>query len=239
MIEVAGRWRLARWYRTRPGMPGLALAGLYPLVFFLPLGDLPVFDGRWQGAAILGWLGAFALGTGLGRISSAPQPSWIWLFQKGLNVPDFVLAGWLLDVGLAFAVVGWWGGIWIAADVAGGAAVIPYVGAFLALSVATFLVAHVFLFAVGATGWERATDLVVLLGLVSLLEPALLGSLEGWSGAVVHALLPPFRDAIELHGLIRSGDLADTSGPLFHITAFTTVGLTVGALQLRRWRPGG
>jgi hypothetical protein len=232
-------WRAAYWRRVSPGPAGLCLAFLFPVVFFLPLEMSPFFGARLRGVAILIWLASLSMAL---AIRSGPGPrdeALIWLYQKGVSLGDLAVGDWILDIGLLGVASGWWASFGVLAVGPGASGPLSLWAAFFSLGLATAALAHALTLLLPSLGLDRASDLTILLAILSLLAPALtLGSHERLV-EISTWLLPPFRMAVDLHGALRSGDVAGAATSLVHLLLFSSLALWWSHRRMDRWKPEG
>lgn len=236
MIRVMLRWQRARWLRRNPGRAGVTLIALLPVLFLLPLQQVPMFATWRSGAGTLSLLIALAV-TGVCTRDSARVPhAAVWLFQKGVRMEDAVLVRWMVDVGFVALVC-----MWSALGMIAGAAVhggldAAWAARVLAGTLLAVLLAASLLFGLAAAGTDRGGDVLVLLLFGSLVEPLLALMLPPAARTTVHALLLPLMEGIALPRSLQA-DPASALHAALHALAWFTAWLAFGVWQLRRWRP--
>lgn len=237
MSTVLPRWRAAYRLRVSPGRAGLLLLAGAPLLLLLPLGRVPIFDG-WIGAGTtLGLLYAFALAPVLGTDAGQAEPALLWIYQKGASVTDHVTARLCLDAALGLGLVCWWALVWLLVDLAiAHEPVLQIAVTTLAMALA-FLIGLAFLFAAGATGTRRGTDLLAGLALIAMLQPLILPALPLPVRTAVHWLLPPIPDAITFATDLARGRWSPAAAAFAQVSAYVLACTAIGALFLERWRP--
>lgn len=240
-LRAALRWRLPYWTRLSPGLLGGAFFLLVPLLAFLPLEHVPVFEERLRGVAIITWLLGMALGLRLMGKRGPREEDAIWLYQKGFSLRESALEDWLLDLGLAAGFAVCWATVGTAALAATGTATGTAAGwaGLFALALTTSVLTYTLVLALSSWGVEKATDLTILIIFVSLFAPALVfrsGDRVRW---LVDRLAPPFADTAVLHGAIRTGTLDAAVGALLEIVVFTGLFLVIGLWGIASWRPKG
>jgi hypothetical protein len=238
-LVVAWSWRMPYWRRVSPGLAGGTMYLLLPLLFFLPLEALPIFEDRLRGIALLLWFFAVAFALGVAAKRSAREEDAVWLYQKGVPLWEVSVEDWLLDGGLAAAAAAWWASLGTLALLESGQTVWSLWLSLFVLGLVTAVLAQTLVFLLSAWGVPRAVDLTVLAILLAMLAPALtFQASEGLQGAVSR-VLPPFREAWTLGGALRSGLLLTGSAALLHILVFTGCVLGLGLWRISRWRPNG
>lgn len=240
-LRAALGWRLPYWTRLSPGLLGGAFFLLVPLLAFLPLENVPVFDDRLRGVAIITWLLGMALGLRLIGRRGPREDDAIWLYQKGFSLRESALEDWLLDLALAAAFAAWWATVGTAALAASGTAGATAAGwaGLLALGLTTAVLTYTLVLALSAWGVDKATDLTILIIFVSLFAPALVLRSADRVRWLVDRLAPPFADTAVLHGAIRTGNLDAAAGALLAIVVFTGLFLAIGLWGIAAWRPRG
>jgi hypothetical protein len=226
LVAVLARWQSRRWLRVSPGRRGLSVLAGLPTAYALPLER--VFSTWWTGSVAVTWLGAFAMAATLGRDSGRPSASLLWTYQKGIPRADYVATVWLLDASLGLGLLLWWAAVWVLVGVWRGEAAVAPAALLFALGALTFLIAHAFLLVPAAAGSSRGVDLLVLLGLVSLLEPLLARLLSPAGRALLHVAVPPFQDALQVTRGLADGVPLEYGAEWLHVTVFLAAGVAVG-----------
>lgn len=239
MIGTVIRVQYARWTRAHPGRAGLTLFLVTPLVFLLPLQSSGLFR-EWKDAAgILALLVPLCWAAALARDSGRPEPSLIWLYQKGVRIEDWVLLRWLSDLLLAaiLAVLlipallaGAW--LWSSTWQPGFALAAATGGLCLALT------AGAFLFAAGAAGTTRGVDLITLLMVIGAVEPLLGSKLRPALGTALHWIVPPVIDSAHFGSQLVRQNWYDALHSGLHVAVWWTVMIMLALTFLARWRPG-
>lgn len=228
-------WQVALW-RGRRARRGLAALALAPFVtFLLPLHR--VVSAWGVGARAVTVIGALILGVVVGQGTALPRPSFIWLYQKGISIPDHVLRQWLVGFGGSAIIAVLWSLGWVVGAGLYDAVSLAGAGEVLVIGTAVLLVMQALLFPIAAFGGRRGSDIAGVLVLVSLLRPLVAGA--GLSKAAVVSLwvvLPPFWDAVTIGASLRAGAWGTVAGALAHILSFAVVMLGLGVWRLGRWR---
>jgi hypothetical protein len=238
-LALAWSWRLPYWWRVSPGLAGGILYLVLPLLFFLPLEALPIFEDRLRGIALLLWFFAVAFALGVAAKRGPREEDSVWLFQKGVPLWEASVEDWLLDLGLAAAAAAWWASVGTLALLGSGRAPWSLWLSLLVLGLVTAVLAQTLVLVLSASGVPRAVDLTVLTILLAMVAPALtFQAPEGLQTAVSWAL-PPFQVAWTLAGALRSGLLNAGAAALLQILVFTGCVLGLGLWRISRWRPNG
>lgn len=233
-------WQVARWKRVVPARLGGAALLVPCVLFFLPLGDFGWFQSWRHGAGVAISLSAAALTVALGRESASPQPSEFWVYQKGLSLADWGMTRWLLDMALVTAVLtAWLVAWWVASVVAGDVATLRGIAALIVWLLNLQLIVGSLLFAIGATGSSRGTDVSVLFFFLVMLQPLLThASAPSWVVVTAKAVLPPIHPALDVRAAIVTGmPFRSLLPPLLHVGAYVTLLLVAGTFLLARRRP--
>lgn len=239
MIGPVLRVQYARWTRAHPGRLGLALFLLTPLVFLLPLQAVGLFQEWKDGAGILALLIPLCWVAVLARDSGRPEPSLIWLYQKGVRIEDWVILRWLSDLmlttilalllGPALLAGAWfWSSSWQPAFAIAAAAG----GLCLALTAGAFLLAA------GAAGTTRGVDLLTLLMVLGAVEPLFGSKLRPPVKAALHWIVPPVLDSAQLGSQLVRQNWHDALHSGLHVALWWTVMVLIALTLLARWRPG-
>ena len=239
MIGALIRVQYARWTRAHPGRGGLLLFLMTPLVFLLPFQSIGLFQ-EWKDAAgILALLIPLCWAAVLARDSGRPEPSLIWLYQKGVRVEDWILLRWLSDLLLVtilavLLVPALLAGAWLWSSTWQPAFAVAAASGGLCLA----LTAGAFLFAAGACGTTRGVDLLTLLMLVGAVEPLFGSKLSPPLGPTFHWIVPPVVDSAQLGSQLIRANWYDALHGALHVAIWWTVMITIALALLARWRPG-
>lgn len=236
MLSIALQWRRARWLRHAPGKSGLLLLGVCPLIFMAPLQNVPLFSDYFNGAVTLVWLGTMTIAGVLCRDSGVVGPEDIWPFQKNIPLADWHLCNWLLNGSAAALILFWWA-CWFATGLN------IYFGwdgqAFSAVILAAILVlllAHSFLFFIGATGIPRGIDLFIIASILALLRDLLTKPLPAILRIPLRAIVPPVVEAYAAGSLLVQRE-ASALKPLLAVLIYSFVCCTAAIVLLRRAKP--
>jgi len=216
---------------------GGAFYAAVPLLFFLPLEGLPIFQERLRGIAVLTWLSSLSLALGVRGGSPLRDDASIWPFQKGIRLEGLALEDWILDLGLFSVAALWWASVGTLALGGSGFPTLLLWLALLLLGLATATLTHSVTLCLSALGLRRPSDLTILLAVLSLLAPSLSLRAPPWVLSVATCILPPFRAAVEGHGSLRMGDMGEAAGATLHIVAFSALALSLGILRISAWKP--
>jgi len=238
-LAVAWSWRLPYWQRVSPGVTGGGLYLLLPVLFFLPLEVLPLFEDRLRGVALLLWFFALAFALGVASKRGVREEDSVWLLQKGVSLGEAALEDWLLDLGLNKVVALWWASIGTLALLGSGHSPGLLWVSLFALGVGTAALTQTFVLFLSGLGVRRSVDLTVLAIFLSLTAPALVFQSSARVQTAVDWILPPFKEAWVLAGALRAGDLHGVSASLLHILVFLGLFLAAGLWRISQWRPNG
>jgi hypothetical protein len=238
-LAVAWSWRLPYWTRVSPGLSGGIVYLLLPILFFLPLEVLPLFEERLRGVAMLLWLFAIAFALGVASKRGPREEDSVWLFQKGVHLGEAALEDWLLDLGLSTTAAVWWALLGTLALLGSGHPPGLLWISLAALGAATAALAQTLVLFLSAWGLRRAVDLTVLAIFLSLAAPALVFQSSSRVQMFVDWALPPFKEVWVLAGALRIGDLQGTAVALLHILVFLGLFLVLALWRISRWRPNG
>jgi hypothetical protein len=238
-LAVAWSWRWPYWKRVSPGVHGGILYLLLPLLFFLPLDALPLFEVKSRGVAMLLWLFALGLALGVAAKRSAREEDGVWLFQKGVPLGEAALEDWLLDLGLAKAAALVWASVGTLALLGSGHSLPRLWLSLFFLGLATAVLVRTVVFVLSAWGIQRAVDLTVLGVFLSMVVPALTFRSSEGVQMVAGWIVPPFREVWTLAGAVRTGGVLDVAAPLLHLLVVVGLFLALGAWRISRWRPHG
>lgn len=232
-------WQRARWTRVVPGRLGGAALLVPPILFFLPLGDFGLFDSWRQGSVAVASLGALMLAMGLGRDSATRDPTEFWIYQKGISLADWGITRWMLDAALALVVFVAWLVAWrLGAAIAGEVASMRVLAALLIWLVSIHLILTAILFAMGAMGSSRGTEVAIMLVLLAMLQPIILRLGPASLARIMDVLLPPLLTAVNVRVGIGAGESLRALLPsLLHVGTYVAVLLAVGSMFLVRRRP--
>jgi len=236
MFAIALQWRRARWLRFAPGSTGLFLLLSVPLLFLLPLQDVPLFSDWRGGATTIFWLGTVLVTALFSKDSGYVPRSDVWPYQKGIALVDWHTYNWLLDGAAALVVLLWWSAL-----LAFGMQLHPgwngqlFIGILIASGL-LILITHSFLFAVGAAGIPRAIDIFVVAALLGVFRPLLLGRLPELIRTPLGAILPPIVDAYGASRLLLQGE-PGAFKPLLAVFAYSFACCTIALFLLRRAKP--
>ncbi len=233
------RWERHRWMRAAPGRIALGLLLIYPGAVFLPFEKAGVFSGWLEGSSVLLAIGILVLAGQTGKDAARPSPEDIWLFQKGLSLPDWAITRWVIDTLLSFLILLWWVIVLVAASYFRGEP-LSLLGAASVLVWLTlmFSLCAGILFVVGAAGSDRGVDFMLLVVLLGFTEPLITRWLPGALAPIADLLLPPFLETVRLRSVIALGEsIRIALPPAFEIAAYLTALLAIGAALLSRRRP--
>jgi hypothetical protein len=238
-LAVALAWRLPYWQRVSPGLAGGILHLILPLLFFLPLEVLPLFEEQLRGVAMLLWLFAVAFALGVAAKRGAREEDAIWLFQKGVSLGETALEDWLLDSGLSVVAAFWWASLGTLALLGSGQSLGWLWLSLFALGLVTATVTQTLVFVLSAWGLRRSVDLTVLAVLLSMVAPVLVFQSSNRVQAIVGWVIPPFKEAWVLAGALRTGDFLGVAAALLHVLVFVGLFLALGVVRISRWKPHG
>lgn len=240
MAKIATRvplWHRRFWAEESPSRKGWLVCLAFPALFWIPFESIPLFPTWAAGAGTLAWVGMYVLTCALARQSGVPRPSFIWLFQKGLSVPDYAITCWLWSVVAGIGVLSWWAvGLGIAAlfhSISFAAA-----GWYWLWLGASFVLGSAGLFMLGALRVRSTVELWTGVTFLALLAPLAAMTGPAWLAKVLAAVLPPFAQLATLKQVAGEITVGQTAAILAHTAAFAAMALVVGIWRLRRWRPG-
>ncbi|MGI8400932.1 MAG: hypothetical protein ACR2NS_04920 [Gemmatimonadaceae bacterium] len=225
-------WRIASWTRVAPTRLGAIALLALPVLFFLPLNQVPLFPNQRAGTEAIVWLGAFGLVGVFGRDVGKPVPAWGWLFQKGNPLAEHALTTWVADLALGTAFITWWAIVWAPVMATGFAdALALWAGAEL-----TFVVGLSLVFLLNAAVGRGAVETWMGMAFIALLDP-LLKALPLVVRTLIRLVIPPITDIREVGTALRAGDWGTALGSLLHPSVYVGVCLVGGAYLVSRWKP--
>lgn len=239
MIATVARWELQRMRYESPGTSGLLALVVFPLLTLVPWERLGLFSSAFQAALTLGWIYAVVLASSFSADAGAFDSGVDWLFQKGVSLPDYALARWILAVasGVAFNLAGL---LFAAAGVAYYddlqlRQIIVYIGS----AVLIFVVAAAVYFVLGALRLKRKTEILLLYFLVALTQSLLFREAPPLARRALHTLLPPVMDAAAAPSALLNMEWRQFIAGSLHTLLFVAGCLALSCVMHRRWRPFG
>lgn len=224
-------WRRQYWAGRRNLF---VLAAVPSIGLLLPLQR--VFPSWGDGARAVSLVSAILLGMAIGKEAAASRKAFIWLYQKGISIPDHMLRSWLLDLSVGVCVIAAWTLAWVAGAAIHATASVSGASGVFVSSVTAMGVVAAMLFPIGAFNASRGTDAVGLLVLVSLLQPLIQASgLPAVARGAFLVLLPPTFDAIQLNLAILTRAWGSFLSGTIHIFIFLVAMLALGLWQFGRW----
>lgn len=230
-------WHRRFWAEESPSKKGWLACLLFPALLGLPFTSVPFFPSWEAGAGTAAWIGMYVLTCALARQSGVPRPSFIWLFQKGVSVPDYAITCWLWSVVAGLAVLSWWS---IGFGFAASFHSLPFSVAgsyWLWLSV-SFVVGSAGLFMLGSLLVRSTVDLWTGIAFLALLAPLVSATAPGWVEKVFSGVLPPYSQLATLKHLGAGMTGGEATAILAHAAAFTAVALAIGIWRLHDWPAG-
>jgi hypothetical protein len=236
---IPGRWHLARWSRAVPGRSGLVALAVAPGLFFAPYEWTGLFR-AWQdvGSAVL-VVGIVLASLGIARDLGTPDPTAIWLHQRGLSLADWAVARWVADIGLMLLVALWWTAWYALAAHGHGLPLSPRGAAAIAgWLIGTFIVISALMLVLGAIGRGRPLDAALLILILTALLPALEAFAPGPLVRSLGIIAPPLHALAELRGVVLLGNgVRHAILPLLHTVTWLLATVAIAVVLLRRRRP--
>lgn len=225
-------WHRRFWLEESPSKKGWLACLLFPALFGLPFTAVPFFPSWDAGAGTVAWIGMYVLTCALTRQSGVSRPSFIWLFQKGVSIPDYAITCWLWSVVAGLAVLSWWGiGFGIAASLHS----LPFsiAGSYWLWLSASFVVGSAGLFMLGSLPVRSTVELWTGIAFLALLAPLVAVTAPAWVANVVSGVLPPYAQLATLKHLGAGMTGREAAAILAHAAAFVGVALAIGVWRLR------
>lgn len=239
MIATVARWELQRMRYESPGPSGLLALVVFPLLCVVPWERLGLFSSAFQAVLTLGWVYAVVLASSLSADAGELNRGLNWLHQKGVSLPDYALARWILAVasGVAFNLAGL---LFAAAGVAYYddlqlRQVIVYIGS----AVLIFVVATAVYFVLGALRLKRKSELLLLYFLLALTQSLWFRDAPQLARRALHVLLPPVMDAATAPSALLDMEWRQFTAGSLHTLLFVAGCLALSFVLHRRWRPFG
>jgi hypothetical protein len=224
-------WRRQYWSRRR-SLFGLALVP--PILMLLPLQRL--FPGWGDGARAVSIVSAILLGMTIGKEATSSRKVFVWLYQKGISIPDHMLRSWFVDMGVGVCVIAVWTLAWIAGAAIQSTPSVSGTGGIFISSVAAMGIVAGLLFPIGAFNASRGSDAAGLLVLISLLQPVIQASgMSAIARALFRVVLPPMFDAVQLNQSLLTQSWGGLVNETIRIVVFLTVMLALGLWRFGRW----